>query len=243
MVAGAAAAVAATTIPKAYYALFGASIGSGLLASQGPIVYRYAHSRYYNWKYYWKRFSYNQNPELNVSILGYIYQNQKQITGNSQICKFSFNENEKPKNCVIKLPLFNKNYPFKTKWGIIYIRLITLDGLNIAGFELAVVKRSITSFWFKQKKQINFLDFYIKLLCDQVNIPFVGDPSNEPNINKKCEKYLTELKEETNKTNKTNKSNNLNNPNKLNNNKNDEDSVSIKSDNETVKIDNDKKTE
>ena len=169
MVAGAAAAA---VIPKAYYALFGASIGSGLLASQGPIVYRYVHSRYYNWKYYWKRFSFNQNRELNMSILAYISKNQKQIKGNSQICKLGFKEEtgtdkgknkvtdkgtdkgkdeeedededeDKVKHFVVKLPQFNKNYPFKTKWGIIYIRLITLNGLDIAGFELAVIKRSI----------------------------------------------------------------------------------------------------
>ena len=161
MVAGAGAAVAATTIPKAYYTLFGASIGTGLLSSQGPIVYRYVHSRYYNWKYYWKRFSYNQNPELNISLLGYIYKNQKQIKGNCQICKFAFKEGKdeaKFKNVIIKLPQFNKNYPFKTKWGIIYIRLITLNGLDISGFELAVIKRTYRSFWFKQKKQINLLD-------------------------------------------------------------------------------------
>lgn len=235
MVAG--AAVAAAAIPKAYYALFGASIGTGLLASQGPIVYRYAHSRYYNWKYYWKRFSFNHNPELNASILGYIYKNQKQIKGNSQICKFSFSENNETKNYVIKLPLFNKNYPFKTKWGLIYIRLITIDGLNIAGFELAVVKRGIKSLWFKQKKQINFLDFYIKRICEQVNMPYVGDPSTEPDINVKYETYLNNLKNETNKQNTNTNTKNTNNTtsNTTNNNKKDDDSVSIKSESDPIK--------
>ena len=96
------------------------------------------------------------------------------------------------KNVIIKLPQFNKNYPFKTKWGIIYIRLITLNGLDISGFELAVIKRTYRSFWFKQKKQINLLDYYIKTLCDQVRLPYVGDKSHEPKINKitRAKKYV-----------------------------------------------------
>lgn len=196
------AAVTATAIPKAYYALFGASIGTGLLTSQGPLVYRSAHSRYYRWKYYWKRFAYSTNPELNVSILAYVLQHQDEITGSSQICKFSYKEKGDNKTVVMKLPQFNKNYKFKTRWGIIYIRLITLDGLTIAGFELAVMKRDYSSLWCKQKKKINLLNYYIQRLCEQVNLNYVGDDTAEPKIIKKYDEEIKKKKAEKEKAEK-----------------------------------------
>ena len=166
-------------VPAGYFALVGASVGTSLVASQGPIVYRKLHSKHYNWKYYWKRIPATQK-ELCISIIGWLFKQQKQVKGNTVIHtyrddKFTY---------AFNLPQFNKNHKFKTKYGDIYIRIMSGDNINIAGIELAVLKRSWRSCWFIQKRKMNILNYMLKCFNEQIGIKSAGDigTSSEPQI-------------------------------------------------------------
>lgn len=142
-------------IPLAYVALIGGSSFASIMSIHSPALYRISHGAYYNWKYYWRRFAFAQNQEACLLILRWLFAHQHQIKGSGINTVFSahglkFN---------FRLPKLNKNCPIRTKFGKIYIRLLSMDNMTIGGIEVAVKKRP----WIMvRQSRVNFLDCFLR---------------------------------------------------------------------------------
>lgn len=187
---GGASVVMLGGIPAAYIALFGTSTCLGILSSHAPALSHKLHSRYHNWKYYWRRFNYDpKHPQACLSILAWLFTQQHQLKEKNCVSQvFTHKVGSEEFNYEFKIPKFNEKVRFITKYGHIYVTALSLNGLDLNGFELAVKKRP----WFLRKhSRINFLDWFIAQRLAQFSISSSDDTSEleEPKIKYDPSKY------------------------------------------------------
>jgi hypothetical protein len=151
-------------IPLAYVFLFGGSTIIGTLSAHANTISHKVHSRYYNWKYYWRRFSYSQNQNSCMALMAWLFTYQHQFKGKNCI---SFTFEHLGLKYEYKMPKPNQNMRIKTAHGYINIRVLSFDGVNIGGFEVSVNKRPWG--WFRQSR-INLLDWFIRERLSQFSI-------------------------------------------------------------------------
>ncbi len=83
----------------------------------------------------------------------------------------------------IALPWFNIRTPIKTRYGYIYIKVISPDEVNIIGFELSIPK----TYWFfgTNYDNINHLNYMVMKIMKNANIEtseFFDHNMEEPEI-------------------------------------------------------------
>ena len=114
-------------------------------------------------------FSMSQNPSACKSIILWLLSQQNQITGNCVSITYTYlHVNPQNPQQIIKkydismrIPTYNKSFKMKCLYGNIYIKPLSLDGLNLNGFDVYCYKRGIRHLWFVNKDKINMLDYFL----------------------------------------------------------------------------------
>ena len=138
------------------FTLLTTNIGISVVGRWGESVYNVAHNWLYDASSYYKCIP-AENDKMTLAIITWLFYNSHQIKGKGVIIwRYKYDENYE---INIQLPPFNKEYPIKTKHGIIYVKIISHINGKINAIELIVDEP-----WFGKKridKAQNLLNYYI----------------------------------------------------------------------------------
>ena len=140
------------------FALLATNIGISILSRWGPSTYNVSHNWLYKISSYYKCIP-ADNKNMIIAILTWLCYYSHQIKGKGVVVwRYKYSDDYE---LTIQLPPFNKDYPIKTKHGIIYVKIISPLNGQISAIELIVDEPCL---WFRKdaiKKSQNLLNYYI----------------------------------------------------------------------------------
>lgn len=151
-------------IPVGYFILFGGATFANIASIHGPNISRNITSKLFKLRYHYRCFSWTQNQIGCQAILAWILIHQHQIKGSSNNINVNFNGN----NVNVRLPRFNKNHPFKTQYGTIWIKVVSFNGYDINAFVISINKTSRRNGYFNKTNRIDILDYLLQKIMKQL---------------------------------------------------------------------------
>lgn len=141
-----------------YYVLFGALTVLSTAGELTPKAVKASRKFMMDWYYYYREFSTRQNEDGCKAILLWCLLHQHLLPKDDKKNVIVM------LNCQFTLPTYNKQFKIGTRYGTIYMTILSANNADISGFRIAIARRS----WLFGRAIKKNEDRLIKFLYDEV---------------------------------------------------------------------------